>query len=568
MNVFSFLIYASFFTSSLLVISNEALSINWKPNHIGSFLSSQIARSNIDIENAAYFSKITYEKNKDSPSLALIAIEALTSNGQIEEAIKIINNLENFSGVTLVQYLAAIQYLNLGDYESLKFTLSEISPSGIDSYFLPIIQAWTEAGLKNHSESIKSLNIQANKGVLTPIYDYHAALISDWAGEYDSAKKKYVDVITRSNEANSKLFISAITFFERHQIYELRDFANEKFSKNMPDSSVLLIYNKIKKQFKPTRTFVSNIKEGIGEAFLNASEVLYNEGLATQALIYAQIAFYLNDKSDDAKIILGNIFKSNENYNRAIKYFKKIDEKSFLSIKSKIAIAKCLSEIGKPYEAISMLESSTEKYKDNFNYLKAIAEIYYDIKDFNNSIRYYDKIFSNIKVVEKRHWPLLYANGIALERGKQLEKAEEKFKQALDFSPDHPLVLNYLGYTWLDQGKKIDLAMIMIKKAVEQRPNDGYIVDSLGWAYYQIGDYSNAVENLEKAVELIPGDSIITDHLGDALFHAGRKIEAKFQWQRALEFSPPEDLIIKINNKIKGLKTPKPGVKAPSSKNM
>mgnify|MGYP000338989709 CR=1 FL=1 len=148
------------------------------------------------------------------------------------------------------------------------------------------------------------------------------------------------------------------------------------------------------------------------------------------------------------------------------------------------------------------------------------------------------------------------------------EKAEEKFKQALDFSPDHPLVLNYLGYTWLDQGKKIDLAMIMIKKAVEQRPNDGYIVDSLGWAYYQIGDYSNAVENLEKAVELIPGDSIITDHLGDALFHVGRKIEAKFQWQRALEFSPPEDLIIKINNKIKGLETPKPGVKAPSSKNM
>ena len=41
--------------------------------------------------------------------------------------------------------------------------------------------------------------------------------------------------------------------------------------------------------------------------------------------------------------------------------------------------------------------------------------------------------------------------------------------------------------------------MSMIKKAVQQRPEDGYIVDSLGWAYYQIGDYENAVINLERA---------------------------------------------------------------------
>jgi Flp pilus assembly protein TadD len=110
--------------------------------------------------------------------------------------------------------------------------------------------------------------------------------------------------------------------------------------------------------------------------------------------------------------------------------------------------------------------------------------------------------------------------------------------------------------------------MTMIKKALESRPNDGYIVDSLGWAYYQVGEYHNAAESLEKAVELVSGDSIITDHLGDALFYSGRKIEAKFQWKRALEFDPQEDLILQLNNKIKGLIIPKPGVKAPSSKNM
>ena len=73
---------------------------------------------------------------------------------------------------------------------------------------------------------------------------------------------------------------------------------------------------------------------------------------------------------------------------------------------------------------------------------------------------------------------------------------------ALKFVPDNPQVLNYLGYSWIDQGININAAMEMIVKAAEQRPSDGYIIDSLGWAFYQIGQYEEAVIKLEKAVGL------------------------------------------------------------------
>ena len=125
--------------------------------------------------------------------------------------------------------------------------------------------------------------------------------------------------------------------------------------------------------------------------------------------------------------------------------------------------------------------------------------------------------------------------------------------------PNNPQVLNYLGYSWIDQGINIDAAMSMIKKAVQQRPEDGYIIDSLGWAYYQIGDYENAVINLEKASELL-SDSIIIDHLGDALFHSGRKIEAIFQWKRALKFDPSEELKLILEDKINKKIIPPKGV--------
>ena len=131
-------------------------------------------------------------------------------------------------------------------------------------------------------------------------------------------------------------------------------------------------------------------------------------------------------------------------------------------------------------------------------------------------------------IVEDRHWRLFYVRGIAFERLGEWPKAEADFLRALELEPDQPLVLNYLGYTWVEQGRNLDEARTMIEKAVELRPDDGYIVDSLGWVAYRLGDFEEAVRQLELAVELVPGDPIINDHLGDAYWQVGRLNEARF----------------------------------------
>ena len=136
-------------------------------------------------------------------------------------------------------------------------------------------------------------------------------------------------------------------------------------------------------------------------------------------------------------------------------------------------------------------------------------------------------------------WPLYYFRGISYERQNQWPPAEADFKHALDLYPDQPLVMNYLGYSWVDQGVHLDQAFPMLRRAVELRPTDGYIVDSLGWADYKLGHYDEAVKKLERAVDLKPGDPVIQDHLGDAYWQVGRKLEAHFQWNHARDLDPP-----------------------------
>jgi Flp pilus assembly protein TadD len=113
------------------------------------------------------------------------------------------------------------------------------------------------------------------------------------------------------------------------------------------------------------------------------------------------------------------------------------------------------------------------------------------------------------------------------------------------------MVLNYLGYSLIEKKLNLQEAMEMVKKAVELRPNDGYIIDSLGWAYYQLGDYEQAVTHIERAVELLPADPIIAEHLGDAYWRVGRKLEAKFQWQHARDNKPEPADLARIEGKLK-----------------
>ena len=153
--------------------------------------------------------------------------------------------------------------------------------------------------------------------------------------------------------------------------------------------------------------------------------------------------------------------------------------------------------------------------------------------------------------VTARQWRLFYSRGIALERSQQWPRAETDLRRALELEPEQPLVLNYLGYSWIDQGQHLDQALKMVERAVALRPNDGYVVDSLGWAHYRLGNYAEATHNLERAIELVPEDPTINDHLGDAYWRRpGAATRRAIKWRRALQFKPDADDAAKIEVKL------------------
>jgi Tfp pilus assembly protein PilF len=140
---------------------------------------------------------------------------------------------------------------------------------------------------------------------------------------------------------------------------------------------------------------------------------------------------------------------------------------------------------------------------------------------------------------------LLFLRGEWAERQKHYEPAERFFRQALEIEPESAMTLNYLGYMMADKGRQLPEALKMIRKAVEEEPMNGAYLDSLGWAYFKMGEYELAEQNLRQAVERDGSDPTVHDHLGELYQKTGRIRLASQQWEISLAQyakSVPSDL--------------------------
>ena len=114
-------------------------------------------------------------------------------------------------------------------------------------------------------------------------------------------------------------------------------------------------------------------------------------------------------------------------------------------------------------------------------------------------------------------------------------RSEQLLVRNLKDYPDHAQTNNALGYSWANQGKNLGRAEEMLKKALEKDPKNYAYLDSLAWVYYKLGRFKEAKANLEKSIKLggASPQPVILDHYADTLWRMGEKEKAYEQWLKA-----------------------------------
>jgi tetratricopeptide (TPR) repeat protein len=220
-------------------------------------------------------------------------------------------------------------------------------------------------------------------------------------------------------------------------------------------------------------------------------------------------------------------------FDKAIAVSRKAVEANPKNRDLKLMLAGELVDQGKDEEGIAMAKGVLDNSPKDREVWLQIGQMYTRVRRWKEAEDALNK--ASALTTKKEDFIYLYfLKGALAERQKHTEPAEQYFRQALDIDPSNAMVLNYLGYMLADKGVRLPEALKMIRKAVQLEPMNGAYLDSLGWAYFKLGQYELAEDNLRQAVERDQTDPTVHDHLGDLYEKTGRIRLAAAQWELSL----------------------------------
>lgn len=532
----------------------------------GAFLAARAAELDDNLDKAIEFYKRALAFQPDNKTLQQSLLLALVADGRMEEAIPYADQLKSEPQVErFSRLLLAADTLSEGDYVAAERWLKLVVESDLDRLITGTMTAWTKLGQGDRDAAIEELEKLDGPDWYPLFTTYHRALIEAQAGNHDKADAAFNRVLNELTPRSVAPYTLGriAESYARYLVGQGRnDDALDVLAKAEENgggvASVGMLREKIEAGDE-IETAIPNAAAGAAEILLNVATELAVGGGESFVRLYLNIARAAFPDNDAAIVQLAQVAERQSQSQKAIDIYEDIGEDSLWARFASFQIGLNLSDLGKKEEAVSHLKDVLEQDPSDLRAYLALGGVYASEKNFEAAAKLYDRAVEQIDEPERQHWAIFYQRGIAYERIKQWEKAEPNFRQALELYPDHPQVLNYLGYSWVDRGENLTEAMDLIRRAVELRPSDGYIVDSLGWAHYKLGEFEEAVEHLERAVSLRPDDAVLNDHLGDAYWRVGRRLEARYQWSHALTMEPEPELKVEVERKLEeGLKADEP----------
>lgn len=513
----------------------------------GSYLSGRFAQRHHDWQTAGKYMDYVLNDQPESSILLKRAMVLALGAGDYDRAFdfatRVVENYDANDSLSLI--LITTKAFREQRYQDTAIHVSAMSEGGLATFLLPLLKGWSDASLGKYNVE----DLQSNS-----IHLYHAMLIANYMdkkSEIRSLLQKALvtgDFNVENVERLGDVYAQIEQYEEAQKLYE-------QAIKIRPDITILREKLDAVTQQAPSALYIraTTPEKGLAEAFFDMGRLLSQEYSDESARVFARMGVYADPTFLENTFLLANIALRNERLDDALALYGTIPQDSDDYLIARRSMADIMLDQGRPEDAIKQLEGLVSEYNDLDSIIQ-IGDIHRNKEDFPKAIQAYnraaDKITEMYGKIPEKYWHLHYVRGMSYEQNDQWKNAEADLQAALDFQPDHPYVLNYLGYAWTDQGENLELALEMISKAVELRPNDGYITDSLGWVYYRMGRYEEAVPHLEQAVELLPYDPVINDHLGDAYWKVGRKLEARFQWNRAKNHAEEEELILQLADKL------------------
>ena len=158
----------------------------------GSYLAGRVAHIRHDLNKAADYYKDAVAHVPDKQMLPSQLYIMLTSQGRIDEAVRYAQMArEKGDESPFIYTIEAINLTKHGKYQEAIDTIARSDNPIADTFFNPLISAWSHAGLNDGKKAMKALSPLASNPAFRPLYLFHAGAINDYLGNDKAAEAHY-----------------------------------------------------------------------------------------------------------------------------------------------------------------------------------------------------------------------------------------------------------------------------------------------------------------------------------------------------------------------------------------
>jgi tetratricopeptide (TPR) repeat protein len=446
----------------------------------------------------------------------------------------------------------ALLYTEEGDSTRAAQVLSAV-PDASRSAKLYSVLGYTYEQQKEYKKAIDAYRkaIALDRDNLDAIRGLAENLMND--GQSEAALEQY-KVISDANPEDAQTYVRIAEIYRRSGKFDLALENLKKAQSMVPDSidvpynlarvyqvqgryddAAQILQDLLKKTEKPDNNYTQADKNN-RSVFLELLGSVYRDNNSSQLAIetFRKMLTLGDENAERGYQQIIDTYREARQWQQATDTAKEAVQKLPNDRGLKMVYASQLADMGQAEAGLQQVKALLKGKPEDREVYITLAQMYSRLKRWPDAQESLDKAEQVSSKPEDKQY-VYFLRGSMYERQKKYDQAEEMFRKVLSSDPDNATALNYLGYMLADRGVKLEEALNYIKKAVNLDPANGAYLDSLGWAYFRLGKYELAEDNLLKASQHITTDPTVQDHLGDLYQKTGRLKLAALHWERALQ---------------------------------
>src|SRR5215468_8472169 len=322
----------------------------------GSYLAARHASVERDAASAAAFYRSALRTDPKNNELLDRAFISSLAEGDIDEAVKLADRiLAQDKSNRVARLVVGVRDLKQKKYATAQLNINQSIRGPITDLVATLLSAWASFGAGDSKAAVANIDKLTGPEWYPIFKDLHAGMIFELSNREKDAGVRFEraykldDSMLRVNEAYARWLSRNKGDAQAIAIYE-------GFDKKLARHPLVLEGLRETRAGKKLPPLVDSAQAGAAEALYGIGATLIRRGGEDLALVYLQLALYLQPTHPMALLSLADLYESVKKPQMAIKVYERVPASSPLKRNAQIQLATDLDGVDRGEEAIKILK--------------------------------------------------------------------------------------------------------------------------------------------------------------------------------------------------------------------